>query len=132
MKLTHMLSKLLISLCIVYHIWIHNTDARQSQRFEINSKNNIIKYLHPYEQTTIVTLISEYMRRITFGTMGVGAIGILISKYWAWKAIAIFGVCFYNVLIPHFHVIVPNYVALKEWIGVVAALLYLTVEENRK
>lgn len=59
--------------------------------------------------------------------MGVGAIGILISKYWGWKAIAIFGVCLYNVMIPHFHVIVPNYVALREWIGVVAALLYLAV-----
>jgi hypothetical protein len=49
------------------------------------------------------------------------------------KIIVMVGIVLYNWLIMHFHVIVPNYYGLREWIGILGGVVGLmTIELDSK
>lgn len=54
---------------------------------------------------------------------------MLISKRVVFKAMTFLGIVLYNLLILHYHVIVPNYYALGDWVGIMAGILAITAAD---
>lgn len=117
-----LLGKLLIILCIYYHIYVTIYDPMQNRRFDLNSKNNIHKYFHSHPN--IFNILSTYTTPVTLFSLGC-SIFMLISKHIIVKIITIFGIVLYNVLILNYHVIVPNYYVLREWVGIMGGVVAL-------
>ena len=61
------------------------------------------------------------------------SIFMLFSKNAYIKIIVMVGIVLFNWLILHFHVIVPNYYGLREWIGILGGVVGLmAIELNSK
>lgn len=122
-----LISKLLIVTCIIYHIAVTLTDPMQIKRFEINTVNNMHKYFG--KDTTIYNALAPYIQEIILGFMAC-SVFMLVSRNVVWKLFTLVGIVLYNIFILHFHVIVPNYYMIRDWIAVAAGVLYLIAVDN--
>lgn len=50
---------------------------------------------------------------------------MIFSRSIVWKLLTILGIVLYNIFILHFHVIVPNYYMIREWLAITGGILYL-------
>jgi hypothetical protein len=50
---------------------------------------------------------------------------MLVSRRAIIKIIVIVGIVLYNWLILHYHVIIPNFYSLREWLGVLGGVIAL-------
>jgi hypothetical protein len=50
---------------------------------------------------------------------------LIFTKSIIIKWTVLIGVILYNILIPHFRIIVPNYYAIRDWIAICGGLVYL-------
>jgi hypothetical protein len=53
------------------------------------------------------------------------SIFMLVSRRVIIKIIVIVGIVLYNWLILHYHVIIPNFYSLREWLGVLGGVIAL-------
>lgn len=115
-----LVGKLLIIACIYYHIYVTMYDPMQNKRFDLNSKNNLHKYFHSYPD--LFAALAVWVTPVTLCSLGCSIL-MLISKHMLVRVITLLGIALYNTLILNYHIIVPNYYVLREWVGIAGGVV---------
>lgn len=88
----------------------------------MNSVNNIHKYFT--HGTPIYLFLTQWIQEITLGCLACSIVMVFSRKIVFKVAVAV-GIVLYNLLILSYHVIVPNYYALREWLAILGAVFVL-------
>ena len=118
------ISKLLITTCIVFHVYLLACNQTQMSRLDRNSVNNIKAKLSPYISPKIDQFLCTYVQEVIIGLLAC-SIPMLFSRNSIYKVLTLVGIVLFQFFNLHHRVIVPNSFSLRHCLGVGGGIVYL-------